>query len=981
MPLISFLAVPGSPGCSFAHTSRASRLIKSIIEPRISQSNCVYHFPTPIAVSSISSRRSTWSVRVHAYSSAVLASFQHLKGPASGCILYRSLEPHVPSARFTRYYSNEDELPERASVSSASVLDIREEGNTRINVDEVDADGRPTATPPGRRIQPSRNKTKARRQSQPAHILDMMQSSARNIYTQTPIGKIDLSYTSPRRRGLGGIPRQRHRNTSPNVISAYRSPPPSMYTILSRYIETIRMSPWAKEEYELKKQELAVMEAKGYSQSGMERWASSLMTGSSLTAAEIFQPGSTMPPFFLVLLFLRRKRMNTFALGIVFRHVELRLQKEHVSWSDLKILVIRMTRHARTIWPESIPWIASVFTSEAFKIVNSADSNGGLSANMLSDVTHFCNIFLSLLSLPASLHPILSSHGQQTAQFQVLQFMASCTPAVIVTRNGFRAVVRNQLAHEKTPDEREWAKLKGESWPPWRKNRTAMDEEKGYEFGTSRASRILHRMYEAGYGDRSWERLAALYAGWDTDLSPTIQTRTSLPYLSTQYRSMARLHNGLWAGRVQATRTRREAWACFLAYEASGTPARQEVYSAMFEKLHYSEMQREEPDLTRTDSMLLPGDGKEVVPEPESSLHLVYLNETIPSFEQLYWRMVAKGLRPTHRLLAFLLKATPSYDMGMSLLESAKTDFGGGIQCLLEGTYADAAPGVNIPGYIVAAFIEFLCRFGRFSRILSTVAPGLSPDEHLSRINSDRHYLLEYAQALLFHFQPYYRPAWTVYLRKVVSTSGGRERETNTSTVSLQYKIVCNLVEAMEKRELDLDDEQLQLVCWSISRTAKYALQGNLATDDAQHVLSSGAHRVRSIFHNLVNANLDINNTAADSSKISRLVPPHIPPAGVLHTYVRTLGILRDFEGLYSFATWAARHHAEVMARSNAQNSGPQALFRTIIALRAGLQGLLSEGRERASSDLVELTKMEIERVEGWGWPSDAEVEKYVSTI
>src|SRR6202041_1208945 len=110
-----------------------------------------------------------------------------------------------------------------------------------------------------------------------------------------------------------------------------------------------------------------------------------------------------------------------------------------------------------------------------------------------------CNRFLALLSKPTSLCPKLSIPFQEKAQFDVLRSMANNVPPLIITQEGYRAVARVQLARKKTAQEQEWARLKARSWPPWKENRTAMDEEKGVEFGFSRASRIMSQMHQAGY--------------------------------------------------------------------------------------------------------------------------------------------------------------------------------------------------------------------------------------------------------------------------------------------------------------------------------------------------------------------------------------------------------------------------------------------------------------------------------------------------
>jgi hypothetical protein len=826
-------------------------------------------------------------------------------------------------------------------------------------------------------LQSTRSQRKAQQQSRTALILDAMPASTRELYAQGSEGQLDLSYTSPRRWKAGGIPGRASKSQPPSA-NASQQMPLSLHNILARYIETVTLSPWAKGELRLSEQELAFLKVKGYSQKSVERWATSLIKPPSLKSAELFQPGNLMPPFFVVLLFLRRKQIQPLAFGIVMRHVELRLQTEHINWIELKILLIRMVRHARQIWPESIPWIASVFTSEATRIMDGTQDNSGLSPKMLSDVVHFCNKFLSLLSLPSSLHPIISALHQEKAQFQVLHFMANCSPALIVTRVGFRAVVRNQLAHKKTSEEREWAKLKGETWPPWKENRNAMDEDKGYDFGTSRASRILHRMFEAGYGSRAWEQGAEIYAGWDTDLSPTIQTRTSLPQMSTQYGSQKRLETTLWAARIRTTRTRREAWACFLAYEASGAPTHGQVYHAMFEKIHYHEMEEHEPDSDLPDTMLLPGDSKELLPDPASPLNLVYISEPIPTLEQLYYRMVAKSVRPKHKFLAFLLQVSVDYDMFIQLLESAKDDFGGEIGRFLDGsclaeTASQQLP--QLPSYMAGALIKALCHFGSFSRSIPTVPfYVVSPAHHKERFRTDRQYLLEYAHAFLLRYKPRYLPAWTAYMQKVVYIQM-KPTPHRRHDISVQYRVICDLVEKMAEEYIDLDHESFQLYCLAMRFAAQHAHLGDMSQTDSQHVFTIAPRRMRTMFHTLVNANQDAKHSIPIENK--DLIAPRIPAPAILHAYVRALGSLQDFEGLYSFANWAASHFAEITARANGQRSGLQSLFRTLVALRVCLEGGITNGGEAASSDLVELVKAQVESVEEWDWPSDEDVENY----
>jgi hypothetical protein len=778
---------------------------------------------------------------------------------------------------------------------------------------------------------------------------------------------------------------------------------PSLYSLLSRYLEhrTDPNPPAAK--FAFSAIDIGLLRHKGFDAIHVEDWASCLLEPKSLTAARLFEPGAAMPPLFLLLLFLRRKHMSTFALGVLLRHVDIRIKTDSLTWNGLKILSVRLLRHARRLWPESIPWIASLFATEAAQHLSGPEASADLSTKLVSDVTRFSNAFLLFLSLPASIHPLHAAHHQEKAQFHVLQFMASCTPAITVTKLGFQSVTRNQLAHVKTAQEREWAELKGPAWPPWKGSRTAMDEDKGYEFGASRASKILHRMYEAGYRGHVWEEMAEIYAGWDSDLSPTIQTRTSLPRFSSQYQDKKYLRSLVWAARIRTTRTRREAWACFLAYELSSVPTSQEVYFSMFEQLYYpeakrsaylksqldlSEVMKSDLECENSGTDLLPGDMKEVLPDSTSTLHYVYLSEPIPTIRELHRRMYSRGLRPSGRLLAFLLEAAPTFDTVFDLLEQAREDFGGGVGHLLDGQHHNDSSVETVPDYLLAAFVKVLCRFGRFMHFPSKSSKFLSPERHAQLFKTDRHYLLEYAQALLAHYRPLYRPVWTTYLEKVVGSNVDaalyKKSERGASgRGTTQYKIVWKLLEAMEQTDIDIDDELFSLACTVTTYAAQAVNRGGTSSEDARHVLSTGSPRLRRLFHDLVGANVDMQNSSPTLDKDNgNAIPPHIPGPAQLHAYVRALGTLRDYEGLYSFSTWLTRHHIPVTARSEAQHSGSKLLFRTLVALRAAVTESLEEQKEtgyRVPDEIVQLIKTQIEDVEEWGgWPGQEWVDLYV---
>ncbi|KAH4955214.1 hypothetical protein HBI20_213390 [Parastagonospora nodorum] len=974
MPLNSFLAAPGSP----------NRLLRCAARPKwpASPSNHVRLWlaePTRHPISQRYSRFSPGSVskdlshtQAHLETRRAYSATNSNNAVPDNNIHSPSLSPEIDSIKGS----------EHGCFVSQSLQEENYEGQSQNRLGSM--------------------QRKKRRLSRPARVLQSIKTSARMMYLNPKTGRSDLSYQRPG-RFIGDVARKarrsrRHKGAPLEEKQNLDLPEPiSTYTILARYLDH-RCG--ADLGFTLTELEKDLLHRLGFDLANVESWATCLLDRNSHRATYLFKHSNQTPPLFVLLLFLRRRSLNRFAIGVIMRHLDERVSSKPLTWAALKILSVRLLRHVRQQWPETIPWIATFFVTQASAMVQKSDLNLA-SPRQISDITRFTNVLLHLLSLPANIAPVLSAIYQEKAQFQVLQFMANCTPAITVTQLGFRSVARNQLAHPKTATERDWAELKGRSWPPWKENRTAMDEYKGYAFGASRASKILHRMYEAGYRGHIWEEMVEVYAGWDTDSSPTIQTRTSLPHLSSPRHSKRYITELLWSARVRSTRTRREAWACFLAYELSNAPVSSYVYLAMFEKLHYPALERSstwkkqsnldemltvDQEANEAENDLLPGDMKEVIPDPTSPLHYVYLSEPIPSIEELTDRMQRQGLRPSGRLLAFFLESLPSFQSCIHVLELAKDDFNGGVGHLVSGQHGPDSCAGLLPGYLLAAFIRCLCRFGLCPPSGPAEILNLSPDRHVSELKSNRHYLLRYAYVLLSLYRPLYRPAWTAYM-DVISR---RYNETRTrddghlirsDEVMIQYETIWGLVEALEETDLGIDGRGFQRACAITSYAVRATRTSKADAGKFKYLQSLGSRRLRTLFHTLVGADRDTQRGTTLDMEESNTIPPHIPSPADLHAYVRALGMLRDYEGLYSFSTWLTRHHTEVIALANAQYSGRRWLFTTLVALRAAVTGALEGGRHTRSGapdDIVQLVMSQIDSVEEWGgWPELQYVEEY----
>lgn len=866
-----------------------------------------------------------------------------------------------------------------------------------------------------------RAREKARKPS-PSEVLLRAVSEVRPDYYSAPrpeVRKPNLSYVNPRTLDSEQIQAYRKLEQVKSNVSDRRNTDISLQSILARFIldqNSTRASSGSL-SYTFSEREIGLLRTKGYHTRDVGKWASTLTLQNSEAAAEIFIFQNDTPPLFVLLFFLRRKHLKVVALRILLTHVRQRVLgkppnrskvsspqlapsversqnwQAHDNGTDNKhkrldsdsfiIIVIRLLRHARRAWPEAIPSIAEIFTAQLRRA--SRDRVGEfINEAQVSRKNFLCNRFLALLSRPTSLCPKLSIPFQEKAQFDVLRSMASNVPPLIITQEGYRAVARVQLARKKTAQEQEWARLKARSWPPWKENRTAMDEEKGVEFGFSRASRIMSQVHQAGYEHGPWEKIAKIYSGWDTDGSPTIQTRTDLanvPMLPLvgmgSQRLLRQLQVQQWAARVRATRTQREAWACFLAYEKSGALAHQNVYLAMYEKLVH--------DLQVPDSEseeVLPGDGKEVFSEPVSPQETTYVSEPVPTFQELVQRMTRNGVRPSGRCLAFLVRSSPTIALGIQILNSAGDAHGGGIKRLLSASAVGFEDVRDVPGYLFVSFLKFLFRYDFVPQTSPTTIirfPHLSQGRY--KLKMGHHLPLNYAYSLLVQCKPRYRPAWTTLMQAIVPRSGLPRFFPKPSPITTHlyaYQIMRNLIMSMDEIDLELDAEQFQLLCIALQRATFSCLNKADAGTDARDLLSSSPLYIRKLFHNLV-GNSNASEASHDWLSAPRLFTT--PKPTVLHSYVRALGLLRDYEGLYSLSLWMAEFHSELTERAEEQKGGPAALRRTLVALRVFLERSWESSSEEQSGapvELVLLVKERIENVPEWrGWPTMDEVELY----
>ncbi|KAL8664136.1 MAG: hypothetical protein Q9202_003320 [Teloschistes flavicans] len=661
---------------------------------------------------------------------------------------------------------------------------------------------------------------------------------------------------------------------------------------------------------------------------------------------------------------------------------------------DLTIMVVRLLRHSRKVWPATCVNIASLWAIYARAgLVEPALKLDTMEAKDHGRLTFHYNRILSVLALAPEERPYQSLQYRQRAQFILIRQMDEFRPPLTLSREGYRAVARVQLAHSKTPQERTWADLKAKSWPPWREDKLGADAAIGVEYGISRASSSIHRMAEAGYGSQTWEKSAGILAGWDTDGSPTIQTRSisvppansppsqpetksDLPSERSQLEEAA-----LWAARVKATRTLQEAWSCFLTCKYQGIPLTPHLYHMMFEKLVYDD--RRTHNTSRSHALFdagweeerlpLPGDGKEVAAVSTWHNEAVSTREPLPTYGSLLEQMTRAQIRPSPRFLEFLLKHALSYAEGIKVLRASD---------LSEPMKQISPPWKE----------EY---FSRVAALLDTLPMFLFAALVTSRL-------------------PFYLPPWRslfallAHQESVIEFGMFKGRQTIT-----KFEHACYLLECMDSMKLDLDFEGFEKLLTIVHNAATVsrrtiATPGPKKNPDAAHsMLDTGLSVVKARFSQIVQpsprihgarkAMIALFDDSSDAKYPSKADPPplprlkQIPHPSALHAYVHFLGAYDDYNGLLDLVRWISGCSTQIMDETKEYSNGPSSMRKCLTAIRVYVEqplvgydegeGMSDKDRERyeTSIRLVDTVREVVESNEDLTpWPSDGEVDKYI---
>ena len=713
----------------------------------------------------------------------------------------------------------------------------------------------------------------------------------------------------------------------------------SLQLLVGKCIQHVAAAP-NDSSFGLSPLEARYLNFKGIEIDDVHVWAEILSTEDTFAAASILNKRTAQRdihavPIFVYLQLLRRRSISARALQILLENTKLifksRLETElnpGIDHHPLFIAVIRLIRHAREVWPQAMPSIVELY-------LHHLDYRKHLQSTAkplrLERQTYLLNKLMSLISISTAVQPFKDNHYQETAVVQILRYMSEHDPPLQINREGYRAFIRFQMSQKKTSNELQWAELKSLSWPPWKLDRTAMDAAIGPDYGITKAGETLRQMRGAGYASLAWEQAGEIYMGWDTDRTPTIQTRTVLGKIDRRFSTQS----ALWVARIDCTRTVQEAWACYLAWEDEKLPSDDEVYLAVFRKLYQEEHRKtNEPMKNRGQRQengeawtLLPGDNREVEPPPPS-LHLhTYTRTPPPSVNRFYDQLKKRGIVAGGHCLAFLVTNADTLQSGIQRLEDSTSRYPNLSELL---TVPPSDQIREVPTHILAATAEL---FARFAHVTSTQVLVNRQDKSMVELPNtptldgqklNHNHLLVHAVELLRLSRTTFRPAWNSVLHgltreacflgmKAVLTNPSMKTHSRTldylSAVPTEtnkcagaivaYRLVRRILSLLRENHLELDvvgfhrlciaTENLAIATWVLVKT-----DPSISSDSPQHqgsflaqergiaknVLRSKSHYVRlqGEFKILVGEHSQNNGSAVQTSASQTGNFPHDKP-------------------------------------------------------------------------------------------------------
>ncbi|KAF2666511.1 hypothetical protein BT63DRAFT_441639 [Microthyrium microscopicum] len=751
---------------------------------------------------------------------------------------------------------------------------------------------------------------------------------------------------------------------------------------------------------------------KGYTIEDVSAWSAILLEENMQSTITLLQRHQTtyrqqrengkliQMPLFVLRFVLERKYMSSPHLQALLsciwealREPGLQIVEDEQVFNIFQSLV----RHAEVVMPNGLPNIASLLTT--FTPCYPKSFSGEGSQHALDVITGLYNRALLILSAAHGPTPFGAAAHQAVAQFAIVSHMLNFSPSLPMTSAGFVGLIKVQLKNNKTPQEEEWARLQSRQWPPYPKPKTSFDDDKGFEFGTSRALRTVQYMRQAGYAFPVWERIARLYAGWQDDGTPAIQTKTRSP----TFRTLQQLNDpkdadaAYFAAAIEVCRDVREAWHMFLQRHKQGQPFSERIYVKMFEKIALEKERHEaqfRPQPRSHSKDRFKGDVRELEAPTMVVKDKVYLESEPPDYMTFFEQMIAhKGSRTSSSVfIKKIVSQCPSVDDAIHVLTTMT-----GIRSteLLR----------SLPLPLAVGLFEVLCLYPwdtictplLDANVRREISSDIASSLHMDHVKRDL------ASKPLFIALHLSKKRNLLALNRPIAIMSAIHRVIWNIKIPQRppafwfLGIILDLLSEMKRKDLPPVYDFLFRLSQFMElggRSAHKLIA--MSTNDNRvnnyHDLLSGAELflaqastiLRKTFA-VTTASVIVQPATLDSATEGLEVPPipkvlGLPNAAQMQRYVRALAVLADFEGIYSCCLWLVSHKDE-FADLWAQD--PRWKF-VIRAVRIGLEfpEVVRTGPAadlpKASPELVELIKSLFVDIEVLGgWPTDVDVEDY----
>ncbi|EFE37603.1 conserved hypothetical protein, partial [Trichophyton verrucosum HKI 0517] len=803
---------------------------------------------------------------------------------------------------------------------------------------------------------------------------------------------------------------------------------------------------------------LAYLSKRGYSAGDVMAWAWVLATPDAYLAAMRYHKlvEEAAVPVFVLMFLLRRVDIDEPSFKLLLEQCRRLLNSmvqddlpptskdsEPIPARNIKgdsalamTILVRLTNLARNVAPRALVNIAEMFTS-SFAHLTSMKDLDKLGPKKARRVTELYNKFIQRLAGWCRVEPYHSAKLQQKAVFHVLREMETYNPPLPVNKASYQAITQILLASKMTKAERQWDSFKAVSWPPWKEDRLGIDAEKT-EGSKSKAMESMAHMQQAGYRFDEWDRAASVVAGWDTDGTPTIQKRTRLPDPSWQFseENQSPSEPLVWAARIRATRTLREAWACYVSSQQQNVRLTEQIIHEIVEKLIASERTRGQ--INRLEqfgsqaSTFTPSDGgKEVHPEPTSPRDLIYVPSEPPSLPEFLQQTFSQDFPLPDKVLVLILRHTSSLKQGLDYINHSSLSKGQ-IYALFSPSSQQGKERLealsSIHDATFSAVIRFLCRCASHSTVnrivdrieaLNAMFPIILP--RYSDLEPNQGRALAHAVFLMEQRRPRYMSAWHNLLKAVAIGSRpfhhfhrlGLAPGVNRVFV---WEETLRLAEYMKANSIALDLRCIQLMCNGFAGLLQTLhLHPNAVKAGARamsHIQSLGpshatldrplttqtpdemAEHGLSLLRCQINRYLPLyrRQQPTSASSVDDATPSNgvvMPSPSILHSLIRVFGRGRDRQTIVAILRVLQAEAHELKRVTNERRGGRRMLRRAVVACRAFLENDLAgsrdddrDGRPQVCWQTHPLTQEARRLVNGTEamapWPSDEEVDAYI---